>query len=96
MEYSYQELLQQWVAFSCIKCVDLLAFYNIFRKLAPRVKDALVHSPIAVTCVDKVNNINIVFLQHLGNLLAIGGYETVTQHSVISMSHPAPFCIGIC
>jgi hypothetical protein len=84
MEYSYQELPQQWVAFGCIKWVDFLAFYNIFGQLLLRVEDALVHYPIAVSGVDQVNNINIIFLQHLSNLLVFCGYETVTQHSVIS------------
>jgi len=67
MEYSYQELLQQRVAFCCTKGVDLLALYNILRKLAPRVKDALVHYSIAISRVDEINNINIIFLQYLDN-----------------------------
>jgi hypothetical protein len=68
MEYGYQELLQQRVAFGCIKRIDLPALYDILRKLAPRGKDTLVHYTIAVSRVDEINNINIIFLQHLNKL----------------------------
>ena len=79
IEYSYQKLLQQRVSFGCMKRVDFPALSYIFRKLAPRNKDALVHYPIAVSCVDKVNNINVISFQHLSSLLVFCCCETVIR-----------------